>query len=115
LKIVSIDVLKKLFEQHFHVPPERVQPLQGDLSGSGRKIIRLSNAKISAIGILYGVREENVAFLEFSKHFRRHHLPVPEIYAEDLDHGAYLQEDLGDPTLFELLSCRAFKLKPAAI
>ena len=101
---MSIDVLKKLFEQHFHVPPERVQPLQGDLSGSGRKIIRLSNEKISAIGILYGVREENVAFLEFSKHFRRHHLPVPEIYAEDLDHGAYLQEDLGDPTLFEFLS-----------
>ena len=101
---MSIDVLKKLFEQHFRVPPERVQPLQGDLSGSGRKIIRLSNEKISAIGILYGVREENVAFLEFSKHFRRHHLPVPEIYAEDLDHGAYLQEDLGDPTLFEFLS-----------
>jgi aminoglycoside/choline kinase family phosphotransferase len=101
---VSIDALKKLFEQHFHVPPERVQPLQGDLSGSGRKIIRLSNKKITAIGILYGVREENVAFLEFSKHFRRHHLPVPEIYAEDLDHGAYLQEDLGDPTLFEFLS-----------
>ena len=101
---MSIDVLKKLFEQHFRVPPERVQPLQGDLSGSGRKIIRLSNKKITAIGILYGVREENVAFLEFSRHFRRHHLPVPEIYAEDLDHGAYLQEDLGDPTLFEFLS-----------
>ena len=31
-------------------------------------------------------------------------LPVPEIYAEDLDHGAYLEEDLGDTTLFEFLS-----------
>ena len=29
---------------------------------------------------------------------------MPEIYAEDLDHGAYLEEDLGDTTLFEFLS-----------
>jgi aminoglycoside/choline kinase family phosphotransferase len=101
---MSLDVLKKLFEHHFHAPPERIVPLQGELGGSGRKIIRLANAKVSAIGILYGVREENLAFLEFSKHFRRHGLPVPEIYAEDLDHGAYLEEDLGDTTLFEFLS-----------
>src|SRR5205807_10665668 len=53
---------------------------------------------------LYGVREENLAFLEFSRHFRRHGLPVPEIYAEDLQHGAYLEEDLGDASLFEFLS-----------
>jgi len=50
------------------------------------------------------VREENAAFLEFSKHFRKHGLPVPEIYGEDLNHGAYLEEDLGDTTLFQLLS-----------
>ena len=99
-----MDVLKKLFEEHFHAPPQRIQPLQGDLGGSGRKIIRLASEILSAIGILYGVREENAAFLEFSKHFRRHGLPVPEIYAEDLSHGAYLEEDLGDTTLFEFLS-----------
>src|SRR6202140_5642815 len=99
-----MEVLKKLFEHHFPTPPERIQPLQGELGGSGRKIIRLTNEKVSAIGILYGVREENVAFLEFSKHFRRHGLPVPEIYAEDLSHGAYLEEDFGDTTLFEFLS-----------
>lgn len=99
-----MDLLKKLFEQHFHSPAERVQPLQGELGGSGRKIIRLSNDKSSAIGILYGVREENLAFLSFSKHFRKHGLPVPEIYGEDLSQGAYLEEDLGDTTLFEFLS-----------
>src|SRR6059058_5273493 len=101
---MSLDILKKLFEQHFHAPPESILPLQGELGGSGRKIIRLVNKKHRAVGILYGVREENAAFLEFSKHFRRHGLPVPEIYAEDLDHGAYLEEDLGDTTLFEFLS-----------
>jgi aminoglycoside/choline kinase family phosphotransferase len=99
-----MDVLEKLFEQHFHTPVERVLPVQGELGGSGRKIIRFTGAGKSAIGILYGVREENVAFLEFSRHFRKHGLPVPEIYAEDLEHGAYLEQDLGDTSLFELLS-----------
>ncbi|MDR3747974.1 MAG: RNase adapter RapZ [Acidobacteriota bacterium] len=99
-----MDVLKQLFEQHFHSPAARVQPLQGQLGGSGRNIVRLANGQVSAIGILHDVREENLAFLEFSRHFRRHGLPVPEIYAEDLAHGAYLEEDLGDTTLFEFLS-----------
>ena len=99
-----MDVLKRLFEQHFQAPAEQVQPLQGQLGGSGRVIVRLSSSGQSAIGILYSVREENVAFLEFSRHFRRHGLPVPEIYAEDLSQGAYLEEDLGDTTLFEFLS-----------
>jgi len=99
-----MDVLKSLFDQHFHSPVERVQPVQGELGGSGRKIIRLTGKGTSAIGILYGVREENAAFLEFSRHFRKHGLPVPEIYGADLDQGAYLEEDLGDTSLFELLS-----------
>ena len=99
-----MDILKQLFEQRFHTPAEQVQPLQGKLGGSGRRIFRLTGGKFSAIGILYDVREENVAFIEFSRTFRQHGLPVPEIYAEDLDQGAYLEEDLGDTTLFEFLS-----------
>ena len=99
-----MDVLKTLFEQHFHALVEQVQPLQGQLGGSGRRIIRLSSGALSAIGILHNVREENVAFLEFSRHFRRYGLPVPQIYGEDLNQGAYLEEDLGDTTLYEFLS-----------
>jgi aminoglycoside/choline kinase family phosphotransferase len=99
-----MEVLNQLFERHFHAPPEQIEPLQGDLGGSGRKIVRLSSGANTAIGILYDVREENVAFIEFSRHFRKHGLPVPEIYAEDLAQGAYLEEDLGSTTLFEFLS-----------
>ena len=99
-----MDVLAKLFEEHFRVHPTGVKALQGELGASGRRIFRLSTDKISAIGILYGVREENAAFLEFSRHFRRHGLPVPEIYGEDLDRGAYLEEDFGNVTLFDFLS-----------
>ena len=82
-----IDILKDLFTRRFRAEVERVQPLQGELGASGRKIIRLSGGASSAIGILYNVREENVAFLEFSRHFRAHGLPVPEIYGEDLGQG----------------------------
>jgi aminoglycoside/choline kinase family phosphotransferase len=99
-----MDVLKRLFERHFGLPVERVQPLQGELGASGRNIFRLSHRDLSAVGILYDVREENVAFLEFSRHFRGGGLPVPQIYGSELDAGAYLEEDLGDVTLFEFLS-----------
>ena len=98
------DVLERLFEQHFHAAATQVRPVQGELGGSGRTILRLANDDCSAIGVQHDVREENVAFLEFSRHFRRHGLAVPEIYAEDLSNGAYLEEDLGDTTLFEFLS-----------
>jgi aminoglycoside/choline kinase family phosphotransferase len=81
-----------------------VEPLQGKLGGSGRRIARVFGKDATAIGILHDVREENIAFLEFSRHFRKHGLPVPAIFAEDLDNGAYLEEDLGDTTLFEFLS-----------
>jgi aminoglycoside/choline kinase family phosphotransferase len=98
-----MDVLKRLFEQHYRLPAEEAQPLHGNLGASGRVIVRLTGGGFSAIGILYPGREENVAFLEFSRHFRRHGLPVPEIYGEDLSQGAYLEEDLGDTTLFGFL------------
>ena len=101
---MSFDILRQLFERQFSTPATEVQSLQGELGGSGRKIVRLAGDGHHAIGILYDVREENVAFLDFSRHFRRHGLPVPEIYGEDLAHGAYLEEDLGDTTLFEFLA-----------
>ena len=111
-----MDVLKRLFQQHFDSPVEWIQPLQGHLGASGRKIVRLANENHSAIGILHNVREENVAFLEFSRHFLQRGLPVPEIFAEDLAHGAYLEEDLGDTTLFDFLTTtRNESIAPQAV
>jgi aminoglycoside/choline kinase family phosphotransferase len=99
-----MNVLNKLFEKHVGEPAESVRPLGGQLGASERKLFRLSRGEQSAIGVLYDSREENKAFVEFSRHFRRHGLPVPEIYADDLKRGAYLEEDLGDLTLYQLLA-----------
>lgn len=101
--MTSIDALKTLFEQRFDLPVERMEELQGQLGASGRKIIRLATDTLSAVGILYEVHEENVAFLAFSRHFRSHGLPVPEIYDANLDKNVYLEEDLGDKTLYQFL------------
>lgn len=99
-----MEILRQLFEQHFGAAAERVEPLRSNLGASERKLFRLSSARLSAIGVLYGVREENLAFLRFTQHFLKHGLPVPRIYAEDLNRDAYLEEDLGDTTLYEFLS-----------
>ncbi len=94
--------LKALFERRFGKPVEGVVPLKGD--ASERKLFRLSAASRTAIGVVNPDVRENRAFLEFSSHFRKCGLPVPEIYAEDLDRGMYLEEDLGDTTLFQFLT-----------
>src|SRR5215469_15298478 len=99
-----MDVLNKLFEKQFGERAELVRPLRGALGASERKLFRLSRGQQTAIGVVYDSREENKAFVEFSRHFRRHGLPVPEIYAEELKRGAYLEEDFGDLTLYEFLS-----------
>ena len=99
-----MEALKQLFEQHFGSAALRVQPVQGGLGGSGRVIVRLANDEHTAIGVMHDVPEENAAFLEFSRHFRAHGLPVPEIYGADEAAGAYLGEDLGDTTLFQFLA-----------
>jgi aminoglycoside/choline kinase family phosphotransferase len=99
-----MDVLRKLFQRHFGIPAERVDSLRSQLGASDRKLFRLSGGEHRAIGVLYGVREENVAFLKFSHHLLRHGLPVPQIYGDDLKRGAYLEQDLGDTTLYEFLS-----------
>ena len=36
-----MEILNQLYERHFKSPVERAVPLQGQLGGSGRKIIRL--------------------------------------------------------------------------
>lgn len=96
------DALKRLFKEKFGEAVETVSPLKPD--GSHRKLYRLKGRSRVVIGAAHSDRRENAAFLGFSRHFHREGLPVPEIYAEDLGRGVYLEEDLGDDTLFQILS-----------
>ena len=94
--------LKSLFERRFGETLDSLSALKGD--GSDRKLFRLKSSGRTVIGAANTDRAENRAFLAFSRHFKASGLPVPEIYAEDLERGVYLEEDLGDTNLFQLLS-----------
>ena len=90
--------LEELYCQKYGSTPDKIEPLRSN--GSDRKIYRIFKNDQTVIGIIGSNREENKAFLEFSRHFRCHHLKVPEIYAENLNNGVYLEQDLGDDVLF---------------
>lgn len=61
------------------------------------------DGKKAAIGVIGMDDKENEAFLEFSSHFKKHDLNVPDIYSSDIKKGIYLQQDLGDNSLFEIM------------
>ncbi len=94
--------LRALFEKTFGQDIESFRPLKGD--GSSRRIFRIKSSGKSVIGIFGPEKLENAAFLEFSKDFKEMNLPVPKIYAQDRAKNVYLEEDLGDVTLFKYLN-----------
>ena len=59
--------------------------------------------KESLIGVYGTSTEENRAFIYMARHFSQKGLPVPRILAEATDQSAYLQDDLGDISLFQLI------------
>lgn len=73
-------------------------------SGSYREYVRLTSPHFKAIGTWNEDEKENMAFIEFSKHFRSKGINVPEIYDYKPSECIYLQEDLGNETLYSFLS-----------
>jgi aminoglycoside/choline kinase family phosphotransferase len=99
-----LDALRLLFREKFDADAATLAPVRAE--GSNRRIYRLTDDASSAIGVLNDDAKENQAFIEFSGHFRKEGIPVPEIYAKNSDTTAYLEEDLGDVTLFQFLGKR---------
>jgi aminoglycoside/choline kinase family phosphotransferase len=92
-----------LFEDRFGHRPDVILEMAAD--GSTRQYFRLMwGDDETAVGAIGPDREENRAFLEFARAFRQLDLPVPEIYGEDREAGVWLEEDLGDTTLFKALA-----------
>ena len=95
--------LVQLFTERVGHRPDAIVDMAAD--GSTRQYFRLlwgdGQTMVGAIGPDH---DENRAFLSFARAFRKEGLPVPEIYAQDREAGVWLEEDLGDTTLFQALT-----------
>ena len=94
--------LTNLYTRHYSAAPDSIVPLTG--SASNRKYYRLSGAGNSCIGVVGTDARENEAFLEIAGHFRDKGINVPEVYAVSEDRLVYIQEDLGNEVLFDMLA-----------
>ncbi|MFO8001681.1 MAG: RNase adapter RapZ [Marinilabilia sp.] len=106
--------LKKEFLDWANEPAESFTPLP--LSGSDRRYYRIAGPTQHALGATNPDKKENRAFIEFSRYFKSHGLPVPEIYRVSPTGTSYLLEDFGNTTLYDWLSTsRSGKEIPANI
>lgn len=96
-----IDVLETLFEDHFETKPESTTPLP--VSGSDRRYYRIKGGDKSVIGTYNANAAENNSYFYFTELFRKHKINVPEVYKIGKERRYYLQEDLGDTSLFKLV------------
>jgi len=95
-------ILEKLFEDHFQKAPDSIEALA--VSGSDRRYYRLTAGNTTAIGTYNTNIAENNTFFYFTELLRKHQVCVPEVYAINKDRRAYLQQDLGSTSLFDLIT-----------
>ena len=100
--LIAMNQLVSLYHSHYSCAPELCVQLTG--SASNRKYYRLSANGKSCIGVIGTDARENEAFLTIAAHFRAKGINVPEIYAVSPDRMVYIQEDLGDTVLFDMLT-----------
>ena len=81
--------------------PKSVVRLTGD--GSNRVYYRLSSDCGTVIGVVGTSVEENRAFVALADAFKKSGVAAPAVLAVSDDRSCYLQEDLGDVSLFAAL------------
>ena len=115
---MRMDRLSTLFCRHYGHDYTNACPLTG--SASNRQYFRLSDGQTSCVGVIGLSASENKAFISMAAHFKSKGIPVPEVYSVSEDGMAYIQEDIGDDTLFKKskgedslqLLCKAVRLLP---
>ena len=99
-------MIEELFDKLYHTltgkHPVSITKLPG--SGSNRVYARITGEEKTVIGAWNPDMKENNAFVAFSEHFFQAGLPVPEVLCYQPDNFAYLLSDLGDNTLYQLLT-----------
>ncbi|HEX2787805.1 MAG TPA: phosphotransferase [Ignavibacteria bacterium] len=100
-----LDNFRKLFHKKFADDILSIEPLIA--GASKRQIYRISTENKKYIVIFNENVSENKAFIKFTQIFKANGFNVPEIYIVSNDSLYYLEEDLGDETLFSY--CKSHK------
>ncbi len=93
-----VETLNTLFNKVAGCQPQSVVKLTGD--GSNRAYYRMSAGNHSYIGAVGTSAKENRAFIAFARKFRECGIDAPQVVAVSDDELCYLQQDLGDVSLF---------------
>ncbi|MDR0296234.1 MAG: phosphotransferase [Prevotellaceae bacterium] len=94
--------IRDLFYLWVQAPAENITALKA--AGSNRCYFRISGGGKQAVAT-YGANQlENIAFFAIGRYARQQGVKVPTIYVVADDELHYLQEDVGDISLFELLA-----------
>lgn len=96
-----MQALSQLFERWAGEPCQRCDALGAN--GSSRRYFRMAGATHACIGAINADLRENKAFFSFARQLRAAGVRVPELYAVGDDGARYLQQDLGDTTLYSVL------------
>lgn len=106
--------LVQLFAERYGHRPDAILEMAAD--GSTRQYFRMVwGEEQTLVGAVGPDHEENRAFLAFARAFREAGLPVPEIFAENQEAGVWLEEDLGDTTLFQALMAARATVEDGAV
>lgn len=96
-----IEALGKLFVTIFGSSVDKIEKLPQ--SGSDRVYFRIFAANKTYIATYSINQKETDTFINFSRHFKKAGLPVPEIYGVNAENTLYIQEDLGMASLLNQL------------
>lgn len=94
--------LSNLFRKQYGVDPDRIEMIPR--SGSNRIYFRYYTEKSSVIGAFNPDIQENIAFFRMTTHFQKKRINVPTLISISEDNQHYLITDLGDHSLFKLLT-----------
>ena len=94
--------IRELYRKYSGNSPEEIRLMP--VSGSSRKYFRITAQGHSVIGSFNPDIREHKTFVAFTRAFDAAGFPVPEILEDEPDIGCCLIKDLGNHTLFDLLS-----------
>ena len=101
-QVNKLSDLTSLYESHFNRPPVSLEKLPG--GGGDRVYYRLRGSDgATVIGVVCDTPRDASAFVALAKVFGHEGIHVPYIICESADRICYIQQDLGDESLFSLI------------